>query len=175
MSRSIKVEGSELVYHRPAIGSHTPASTTRYFILGVRPGGFVTGEASLMDDSGQRWRTGCAYVNVKGTFGDGVDRMVCWKVGEADARDGRAVYHMQPQRRPVGSDAEWENYKSAFSLHLGTTYGPHEFKPGALSHLRWYPEEQPAYEWRGRVHVWVSEFSGRPHTVYPDGRVVADN
>ncbi|MEV6309940.1 hypothetical protein AB0M10_15245 [Streptomyces sp. NPDC051840] len=176
MGMSIKVEGSELIYRRSAIGSHTPASTTRYLILGVRPRwGFVRSEARIVDDSGQPWRTACAYVNVKGTFGDGEDRMVCWKVGEADARDGEASYFMQLQRRRVGSDAEWESYRSAHSLCLATVSGPYEFKAAALSELRWYPEEQPAYEWRGRINVWVSEFSGRPHTIYPDGRVEADN
>ncbi|MEU0027370.1 hypothetical protein [Streptomyces sp. NPDC006335] len=171
---TIKIQGLELVYQRTASG-HTPASTTRYLILGTRPS-MPRSEAALVDDHGNRWQTGCAYVNPKGTFGSGFERRVCWPLGEADARDGRASYHMQQQRRPVGSDSEWEDWKSSFSIRTtGWSGQPHEFKAEALAFLRWLPEEQPAYEWRGRVRVWVSEFAGRPHTVYPDGTVVPDD
>ncbi|MEU0214058.1 hypothetical protein ABZ281_02680 [Streptomyces sp. NPDC006265] len=171
---SIKVEGNELVYRSVASG-HTPERHTRYLIVNVRPT-MPRGDAALVDDHGQRWQTGAAYVNLKGTFGDGQDRMIAWRLGEADARHGRALYLMQQQRRPVGSDGEWENWKSAFEIRAtGWSGEPHEFKAEALAFLRWLPEEQPAYEWRGRVLAWVSEFSGRPHTVYPDGRVVPDN
>ncbi|MGW3199128.1 hypothetical protein ACWDBD_32090 [Streptomyces sp. NPDC001118] len=174
MGISIKIQGDELVYHRTATGS-TPASTTHYLILGTRPT-MPRSEASLVDDHGNRWQTGCAYVNPKKVFGEGFDRMVCWPLGEADAREGRSLYIMQQQRRPVGSDGEWENWKSGFSIRAtGLAGQSHEFKAEALAFLRWVPEEQPKYEWRGRVSVWVSEFAGRSHTVYPDGRVVPDS
>ncbi|MFD9868566.1 hypothetical protein ACFXI8_27355 [Streptomyces niveus] len=169
----IKVEGQELVYRSEASGS-TPSWTTRYLILNERPP-MARSESSLVDDDGASWRTGCAYVNLKGTFGDGEDRMVAWKVGEADARDGRGVYHMQTQRRPVGSDGDWENYETSEIRAAGWAGRPLEFVDSAVSFLRWYPEEQPHYEWRGRVFVSVKGFSGRPHTVHPDGRVEADN
>ncbi|WP_258017383.1 hypothetical protein [Streptomyces noursei] len=171
---SIKVEGQELVYRCTASG-HTPERYTRYLILNERPY-MARSETSLVDDSGQTWWTGVAYVNLKGTSGDGEDRMVAWKLGEADARDGRATYHMQTQRRPVGTADEWENYKSTHEIQAtGFAGRPLEFRESALSFLRWFPEEQPAYEWRGRVFVNVNGFGARPHTVYPDGRVEADN
>ncbi|ELP66099.1 hypothetical protein F3K40_31970 [Streptomyces sp. LBUM 1478] len=171
---SIKVEGQELVYRCDASG-HMPERNTRYLILNERPT-MPRGEARLVDDNGQTWWTGAAYVNLKGTFGDGEDRMLAWKLGEADARDGYPSYHMQQQRRPVGSHGEWENYKSSFSIRAtGWTGQPHAFKSEALAFLRWLPEEQPAYEWRGRVFQWVNGYAGRPHTVYPDGKVVPDN
>ncbi|MEU7318769.1 hypothetical protein [Streptomyces sp. NPDC007083] len=174
MGITIQVDGEELVYRRTTTGS-TPESTTHYLTLGARPRN-VRSESSLVDDSGKRWLTGCAYINPKRIFGEGFERMVCWPVGEADARNGREVFHMQLQRRAFGSEAEWTNYRSAYEVHVaGCPGAPCRFKSGVLNSLRWYPEEQPAYEWRARVSVNVSGFSGRPHTVYPDGRVVADD
>lgn len=161
--------------YRCTASGYTPARHTRYLILNVRPT-MPRGESRLVDDSGQEWWVGAAYVNVKNTFGDGEDRMVAWKLGEADARDGRAVYHMQQQRRAVGSDGEWENYQSAFEVRAtGLAGQAQEFKAEALDFLRWLPEEQPQYEWRGRIYVGVNSFAGRRHTVYPDGAVLADN
>ncbi|WP_327357743.1 hypothetical protein [Streptomyces sp. NBC_01304] len=171
---SIQVKGDELVYRRAATGS-IPESTTHYLILGVRPRD-VRSESRLVDDHGQHWQTGCACINPKGLFGESFDRMVCWKVGEADARDGQSVFRMQQQRRPVGSSGQWENWKPAFQVQAtGWSGRPYAFRASAVAYLRWLPKEQPGFEWRGRVSQDVSGFAGRPHTVYPDGIVVPDN
>ncbi|MFE4527161.1 hypothetical protein ACFRMO_08175 [Streptomyces anulatus] len=174
MGITIKIVGPELVYHRTASG-YTPASTTHYLILGTRPT-MPRSVASLVDDHGTRWMTGCAYVNAKRVFGEGADRMVCWPVGEADARDGDVLYMLQLQRRALGSEAEWENYRSPHSVRaVGYTGDLTPFKSNTLAELCWYPEEQPRYEWRARIDQHVDHWRGRPHWVYPDGRVVPDN
>lgn len=174
MGISIKIWGGELVYHRTAAG-HRPAETTHFLILGSRPT-MPRSESSLVDDHGTHWQTGCAYVNPKRVFGEGGDRMVCWPAGEADARDGDVLYMLQLQRRLAGSDAEWENYKSPHSVRaVGFTGDPTPFKANTLAHLRWYPDEQPRHEWRARIDQYVAHGRGRPHWVYPEGRVVPEN
>lgn len=171
---TIKIVGDELVYHRSATGS-TPASTTHYLILSTRPT-MPRSESSLVDDHGNPWQTGCAYINAARVFGEGGDRMVCWPAGEADARDGKVLYMLQLQRRAAGSDDEWENYKSPDSVGaVGFTGDAIPFKANTLAHLRWYPEEQPGHDWRARIDQYVLGWRGRPYWVYPDGRVVPDN
>lgn len=174
MGFSVKIVGDELVYSRSASG-HTPASTTHFLILGTRPT-MPRGESQLMDDHGTMWQTGCAWINPKREFGSGFERMVCWPAGEADARDGDVLYMLQLQRRPVGSDAEWEDYRTQHSVRaVGFTGDPTPFKANTLSELRWYPEEQPRHEWRARIDQYVLHWRGRRHWVYPDGRIVPDN
>ncbi|MGW0920689.1 hypothetical protein ACWD3J_16935 [Streptomyces sp. NPDC002755] len=174
MGMTIKIVGQELVYHRSATGP-APADTTHFLILGARPT-MPRSVSSLVDDHGNHWQTGCAYINPKNTYGDGFDRTVCWPAGEADARDGDVLYMLQLQRRPAGSDGEWENYKMPHSVRAaGFTGDPTPFKGNTLAELRWYPEEQPRHEWRARIDQYVIHWRGRPHWVYPDGWVERDN
>ncbi|MFD7537437.1 MULTISPECIES: hypothetical protein [unclassified Streptomyces] len=171
---TIRIEGGELVYHRSACG-YTPASTTHFLILGTRPT-MPRSESSLVDDDGTRWQTGCAYVNAKRIFGEGSDRMVCWPPGAADARDSHPTYMLQLQRRPPASDAQWENYRTPHDVRaVGCSGDPTPFKANTLAELRWYPAEQPRYEWRARIDQYILHWRGRPYWVYPNGRVVPDN